>query len=253
MPSGLFSSARAPETTSHNVLISSDADVLPTEGCDEMTVLFSDRVDAGRQLGERLSEYAGADVVVLGLPRGGVPVAAKVAAALDAPLDVIVVRKLGVPRQPELAMGAIGEDGASVVNHQVVRRAGVTSSEMEATKRNEQVELRRRARRFRGERPRLDLAGRVAIIVDDGVATGSTAAAACQVARLHGAAKVVLAVAVAPTHAAGRLAADADAFVVLETPEPFRAVSEFFNDFTQTTDAEVVAFLTEAAAARFAR
>jgi len=217
-----------------------------------MAVLFNDRVDAGSRLGERLSEYAGHDVIVLGLPRGGIPVAAEVAAALDAPLDVIVVRKLGVPLQPELAMGAIGEDGASVVNREVVRRAGITPSQIAAVERTERTELQRRALQFRGEQPRRDLTGRVAIVVDDGIATGSTAAAACQVARLHGAAKVVLAVAVAPTHAAGRLATNADEFVVLETPEPFRAVSEFFDDFTQTTDAEVVDLLTHAAA-RFAR
>jgi len=214
---------------------------------DAMTVLFSDRVDAGSRLGVRLSEYAGPDVVVLGLPRGGIPVAAGVAAALDAPLDVIVVRKLGIPLQPELAMGAIGEDGASVVNREVVRRAGITPSQMAAVEQTERAELQRRARKFRGEQRRLDLTGRMAIIVDDGIATGSTAAAACQVARLHGAAKVVLAVAVAPTHAAGRLAANADEFIVLETPEPFRAVSEFFDDFTQTSDAEVVELLAHAA------
>ena len=159
---------------------------------------FRDRAAAGRRLAERLGYLADEDVVVLGLPRGGVPVAFEVAAALQAPLDVIVVRKLGVPYQPELAMGAIGEDGVLVLNDEVVAIAGVAEAELAALERSERAGLERLAMRFRDGRARAPLAGRTAVVVDDGIATGSTARAACQVARAHGAARVVLAVPVAP-------------------------------------------------------
>jgi putative phosphoribosyl transferase len=208
--------------------------------------LFSDRTDAGKRLAERLAPLATKDVVILGLPRGGIPVAAEVAEALDAPLDVIVVRKLGLPFQPELAMGAIGEDGARAINHAVVSRAGITVSEMAEVEQAERKELERRAQRFRTARPRLDLTDRTVIIVDDGVATGSTATAACQVARLHGAAVIVLAVPVAPAHAGEQFSNDADEFIALETPDPFHAVGQFYADFAQTTDAEVVDLLATA-------
>ena len=155
---------------------------------------FLDRTDAGRRLAQRTLHLRGENVVVLGLPRGGVPVAAEVARALRAPLDVIVVRKLGVPVQPELGMGAIGEGGVRIINPEVVAIAHVTDAEIAAVERRERAELERRARRFRGERRRTPLTGRTAIIIDDGIATGSTARAACQVARAQGAARVVLAV-----------------------------------------------------------
>jgi putative phosphoribosyl transferase len=203
-------------------------------------VLFVDRIDAGRRLAGRLGHLRDADPVVLGLPRGGVPVAHQVAEALDAPLDVIVVRKLGVPFQPELGMGAIGEDGVRIVNPEVVRAARVTDDEIAAVERRERAELERRARRFRGDRPRVPLEGRTAIVVDDGIATGSTARAACQVARAHGAARVVLAVPVAPPGWTDRLGADADELVCLETPEQFWAIGQWYGDFTQTSDGEVV-------------
>ena len=146
---------------------------------------FRDRVDAGRHLAEvvQRAEVGDGDVVVLGLPRGGVPVAFEVAQALGAPLDVIVVRKLGVPFQPELAMGAIGEEGVRVVNEEVLRSSGLDIVDVDAVERRERVELERRAGQYRGDRPRLDLRDRCAVIVDDGIATGSTARAACQVAR----------------------------------------------------------------------
>ncbi|MGB8857837.1 MAG: phosphoribosyltransferase family protein [Ilumatobacteraceae bacterium] len=209
--------------------------------------MFTDRVHAGQRLADRLQQLRGQPVVVLGLPRGGVVVAFEVAAALHAPLDVIVVRKLGVPSQPELGMGAIGEDGARIINEEVVRLAGVTEGEIAKVEERERVELERRARRFRGTRPRVPLEGRIALVVDDGIATGSTARAACQVARQHGAARVVLAVPVAPPGWTERMAGAADDFVCLVTPDPFFAIGQFYDDFSQTTDDEVVACLEQAA------
>ena len=210
---------------------------------------FRDRVDAGRHLAEvvQRSHAGDGDVVVLGLPRGGVPVAFEVAQALGAPLDVIVVRKLGVPFQPELAMGAIGEDGVRVVNEEVMRSAVLDADDMDAVERRERVELDRRARAYRGERPRLDLRGRCAVIVDDGIATGSTARAACQVARAHGAARVVLAVPVASRLAALALRDVCDDMLWVDLPEPFYAVGEWYADFSQTTDEQVVELLRLAA------
>jgi len=211
-------------------------------------VPFVDRVDAGRRLAGRLAYLRDEDVVVLGLPRGGVPVAFEVARALEAPLDVIVVRKLGVPFQPELGMGAIGEEGVRVINDEVVRAALVTPAELEEVEQRERVELERRARRFRGDRPRVPLTGRTAVVVDDGIATGSTARAACQVARAHGAARVVLAVPVAPPDAVSEFRRLVDEVVCLETPARLWAIGQWYRDFSQTSDDEVVALLEQAAA-----
>ena len=211
---------------------------------------FLDRSDAGRRLANRMLHLRGEDVVVLALPRGGVPVAAEVARALGAPLDVIVVRKLGVPVQPELGMGAIGEGDVRIINPEVVAITHVTDAEIAAVERRERAELDRRARRFRGDRPRTPLAGRTAVIIDDGIATGSTARAACQVARAQGAARVVLAVPVAPPSACAALAADADEVICLETPGHFLAIGEWYQDFSQTSDREVVSLLQRAAAER---
>ncbi len=208
---------------------------------------FINRVDAGRRLAARLQRLRGDQVVVLGLPRGGVPVAYEVAIALGAPLDVIVVRKLGVPFQPELGMGAIGEDGVRIINEEIVRLAGVSDSELAHVEVRERAELERRARRFRGDRPRISLEGRTVVVVDDGVATGSTARAACQVARAQGAARVVLAVPVAPPDWEDRFGTDADEFVCLETPEPFYAIGQFYANFDQTSDEEVIDCLEQAA------
>ena len=204
---------------------------------------FADRVEAGRRLAAQLAYLRGGDLVVLGLPRGGVPVALEVARALEAPLDVIVVRKLGVPFQPELGMGAIGEGGVRVLNAEVVRLAGVSSEELAAVEEQERAELERRAKRFRGDRLPVPLEGMTVVVVDDGIATGSTARAACQVARAQGAARIVLAVPVAPPDWAGRLAGEADEFVCVDTPEPFFGVGQFYADFSQTTDDEVTACL----------
>ena len=209
--------------------------------------MFADRVDAGRRLAAVLEHLRGQDVVVLGLPRGGVPVADEVARALGAPLDVIVVRKIGVPFQPELGMGAIGEDDVRIVDVGVMEMTGSTDREFRAVEARERAELDRRSRRFRGDRARVPLVGRTALIVDDGIATGSTARAACQVARAHGAARVVLAVPVAPPGWEERIGTDADELIALETPDGFRAIGQFYRDFSPTPDEEVVACLRRAA------
>lgn len=208
--------------------------------------IFADRVDAGRQLGRRLAELRGQDIVVLGLPRGGVPVAFEVAAALDAPLDVIVVRKLGLPYQPELAMGAIGEGGARVLDQEVLAHARVDENELQAVEDHERAVLENRVVQFRKGRTRQDLTGRIAIIVDDGIATGSTARVACRVARTLGAARVILAVPVAPAETLANLT-EPDEVICLATPRQFTAVGYHYRDFSPTEDDEVVQLLDLAA------
>jgi predicted phosphoribosyltransferase len=206
---------------------------------------FVDRADAGRRLAELLSDLRQPEVVVLGLPRGGVVVAAEVARALTAPLDVIVVRKLGVPIQPELAMGAIGEDGVRIVTDDVMRRAAVTPEQLEAVERQARAELDRQAELFRKEHARVPLGGQTALLVDDGIATGSTAVAACQVARAHGAAKVVLAVPVGSPDAVTALSGVADEVRCLYTPGWLGAIGQFYRNFSQTSDRQVVDLLRE--------
>lgn len=212
------------------------------------TPVFADRTDAGRRLAEALRAELGGDArvdaLVVGLPRGGVPVAAEVARALDVSLDVIVVRKLGVPGHEELAMGAIGEGGVRVLNDDVVRQTGVTAAEIDRVERAERVELDRRVGAYRGSLPRRDVAGRAVVVVDDGIATGATARAACDVARAQGAADVVLATPVAPHGWERELAGVADRYVAVHTPITFGGVGQFYADFRQTTDAEVLAALT---------
>jgi putative phosphoribosyl transferase len=210
--------------------------------------MFANRADAGRRLADRLAaaedEYpADAPLVVLGLPRGGVPVAFEIAKVLDAPLDVIVVRKIGVPHQPELAMGAIGEGDVRVVNEQVVHRARVDDAQFAKVEARERKELARRAEHYRAHRDRVPLVGRTALIVDDGVATGSTARAACEVVRAEGATRVILAAPVAPPSVISSLRQVADDVIVLESPEAFFAIGEFYDDFTPTPDEEVVRLL----------
>ena len=205
--------------------------------------MFEDRADAGRQLAAALADHASPDVVVLGLPRGGVPVAWHVARALGAPLDVILVRKLGVPYQPELAMGAVGEGGARVLNNHVVARCRITQEELARVEAREGEELARRVERFRGGRPPVDLEGCTAVIVDDGIATGATAKAACRVARARGARRVVLAVPVAPPHAVRSLRKVADEVVCLSSPHWFSAVGEAYRSFDQVSDSEVAVLL----------
>jgi putative phosphoribosyl transferase len=207
---------------------------------------FVDRADAGRRLARELDFLRGKDLVVLGLPRGGVPVAFEVAKSLGAPLDVIVVRKLGAPGQPELAMGAIGEGGVRILNTGVLCAAGVEARQIAMVEWAERAELRRRVHRLRGDRRRVSLAGRSAVIVDDGMATGASAAAACRVARAAGAASVILAVPVASPAAAARVQADADEVVCLDTPEHLFAVGQWYDHFPQLTDEEVTALLASA-------
>ncbi len=207
---------------------------------------FLDRADAGWQLAERLERFRDAHPVVLGLPRGGVPVAYQVATALDAPLDVIVVRKLGVPFQPEVAMGAIGEDGVRVLDRRILAQAGVSEVEVADVERRERRELAARLTRYRRGRERIDLTGRTAIVVDDGVATGSTARVACRIARLLGASSVVLAVPVGPVQTLHEFP-EADEIVAVSEPERFVAVGHHYEDFAPTSDDEVIALLDRAA------
>jgi putative phosphoribosyl transferase len=208
---------------------------------------FPDRCEAGRRLAERLSGLRSSRPLVLGLPRGGVPVAFEVARALHAPLDVLVVRKLGVPFQPELGMGAVGEDDVRVLNPEVLREAGVTDAQLAEVEARERAEVEQRAARLRRGSPAVPLTDRTVVIVDDGLATGGTARAAIHVARARGAARVVLAVPVAPPDTVASLSREADDVISLETPEPFFAIGGWYVDFTPTSEQEVVDLLAAAA------
>ncbi len=209
-------------------------------------MLFIDRADAGRHLAQRLRYLRGTDVVVLALPRGGVPVAFEVAEELRAPLDVIVVRKLGVPFQPEYGFGAIGEGGARVIDDRVVQLTRLTGPEMAAVEAREHARLDRRVSQLRGDRTPVPLAGHTVIVVDDGIATGSTAQAACMVARARGASRVILAVPVGSIQAAASLRRTADEVVCLHTPARFSAIGEWYDDFSQVSDEEVTVLLGKA-------
>ncbi|AKK29293.1 phosphoribosyltransferase [Mycobacterium sp. EPa45] len=204
---------------------------------------YADRADAGRRLAGWLLGYRDRDPLVLGLPRGGVPVAYEVAKVLGAPLDVLVVRKLGVPTQPELAFGAIGEGGVRVINESVLRHVPVSEAEIAEVETAQRAELQRRVERYRGDRPPQPLAGRVVIIVDDGFATGSTARAACLVARAQGAAKVVLAAPIGSPDTIVELGSHADEVVCPGAPQYFSAVGQGYDNFHQTSDEEVTTLL----------
>lgn len=204
------------------------------------TRTFTDRTEAGWELGAATAErLAAADAVVLGLPRGGVPVAAGVAHALDAPLDVFVVRKLGAPGQPELAIGAIASGGVRVLNDRVLAALTVSAEQLEQVTCRERAELERRERAYRGDRPPVDVAGRTAVLVDDGLATGATVRAAVAAVRAQSPAAVVVAVPVGARDSCAAVAAVADGLVCLRMPEPFQAVGAHYGDFSQTSDEEV--------------
>jgi predicted phosphoribosyltransferase len=210
---------------------------------------FRDRSEAGRALAAKLTRYSGRpDVIVLALPRGGVPVGFEVARALDVPLDVFLVRKLGVPGHRELAMGAISTGGVRVLNADVIHELGIPMSAVDAVERIERAELERRERDYRGSRPPPDLEGRAVLLVDDGLATGSTMRAAVAALRQQRPAEIVIAVPVAPPSVCEDLSADADRVVCAETPEPFSAVGLWYQDFSQTTDEEVRNLLNESSA-----
>ena len=202
--------------------------------------LFRDRRDAGRLLAAKLGTYANRpDVLVLALPRGGVPVAYEVARALGAPLDVFLVRKLGIPGHEELAMGAIASGGGRVLNDEVVRALNIPDRVIDAVAAREAQELARRERLYRGGRPPLDVRGRTVILVDDGLATGATMQAAVKAVRQQRPARLVVAVPIAPPETCEELRTEADEVICAVTPEPFHAVGLWYQDFSQTTDEEV--------------
>ena len=214
-----------------------------------MDTSFRDRHDAGQRLAAKLTRYANRpDVIVLGLPRGGVPVAYEVALAVDAPLDVFLVRKLGVPGQEELAMGAIASGGVRVLNEEVVRTLGIPDEVVEAVAAREQRELERRHRLYRGKPPAPRVEGRTVILVDDGLATGSTMRAAVAALRRQRPARIVVAVPVGAPQTCEDFRDEADEAVCARTPEPFHAVGAWYEDFSQTTDEEVRELLGRAAA-----
>jgi len=208
--------------------------------------IFANRREAGLELAAALESLRGQDVVVLAIPRGGVEVAAAVADALEAPLDVVIPRKIGAPGNPELGLGAVAE-GVEVLDERLIRMLGVDQAYLRAEIAAQQEETARRSAAYRRGRQPVDVEGKVALVVDDGVATGGTAAAAVRWARRKGAARVVLAIPVAPRDAVHRLEAEADQVVALATPEPFFAVGQWYTDFPQVSDDQVVGLLSERA------
>lgn len=212
-----------------------------------MTKLFLDRVEAGQQLAEHLIEYADRqDVMVLALPRGGVPVAFEVAKKLKAPLDVILVRKLGTPYQEELAMGAISSDGVTILNQDLIHELGISSKAVNQAIAREEKEIQRRLKLYRPHHEPLDVKGKVVILIDDGIATGSTMLAAIEAVKTMGAQKIVIATPIAPPDTIQQLHYEADQVVCLYAPERLYAIGNWYEDFTQTSDQEVQELLTEA-------
>lgn len=211
-------------------------------------MLFRDRAEAGQQLAAKLEKYANRpDVLILALPRGGVPVAFEVAQALHAPLDVFLVRKLGVPGHAELAMGAIASGGVRVLNDEAVRMLGISDEVIESVAAKEHKELERREHAYRGDRPAPKVRGRTVILIDDGLATGSSMRAAVAALRQQGPARIVVAVPVGATETCAELKAQADEIICAATPAPFHAVGLWYDDFSQTTDEEVHDLLEKAA------
>ena len=206
---------------------------------------FRDRAEAGRRLAAALASYRNQQPVILALPRGGVPVAAEIAAALDAPLDLVLVRKIGVPFRPELAMGAVVDGKAPLIvrNEDVIALAGLSEAEFDAECESELAEIERRRRRYLGSRERVEIAERTAIVVDDGIATGATTRAALCATRLRKPKRLVLAVPVAPTDSLNAMREEADDVICLEDHELFGAIGYFYDDFRQISDEEVIEIL----------
>ena len=210
--------------------------------------MFINRVDAGRRLSTKVARYANCeDVLVLGIPRGGVPVAFEVARAIHAPLDILLVRKLGVPGQRELAMGAIASGGARIINWQLIAGLGVTQDQVAETIADQEAELQRREELYRGVRSGIPIQGKTIILVDDGIATGSSMLAGIQALRTLRPKKIVVAVPVAPTHAEADFSGVADEFICLDQPEEFYGIGQFYHDFSQVDDLEVRALLERSA------
>jgi len=211
---------------------------------------FRDRTEAGKLLAEALSSYRDQKPIILALPRGGVPIGAEIAAALDAPLDLLLVRKIGAPMQPELAMGAVVDGAEPIVvrNADVIRLLGIDAASFDAVCQSELAEIERRRQRYLAGRPPLEVKDRVAIVVDDGIATGATIRAGLQATRKRQPKKLVLAAPVAPPETLVELQHEADEVVCLESPHFFGAIGAFYADFSQVSDEEVIALLAEAAA-----
>jgi putative phosphoribosyl transferase len=215
-----------------------------------MITRFRDRTDAGLALAERFAGLSGEDCIVLALPRGGLPVAAEVARALHAPLDILNVRKLGVPFQPELAMGAVSTGGVRVLNDEVISSANISKDQVELATSRERMEIERREQLYRGGRPAPEIAGRTAIIVDDGIATGATVRAAIAVVRAQKPRRIVLGVPVAAASTVKELSADVDQIICVIAPEDMFAIGLWYDQFPQLTDADVRAFLTGVSSSR---
>lgn len=211
-------------------------------------MIFKNRQEAGRELATRLAKYANReDVLVLGVPRGGIPVAFEVASALHVPLDIFVLRKLGVPGHEELAFGAIGSGGVRILNADIVDQLGISELDIAAATKEQTKELERREQRYRGNRPPLDVRGRTVILVDDGIATGASLRAAIHAIRKMTPAAIVAAVPVAPRTSCHLIRREVDELVCLDTPEFFFAIGEFYRDFSQVSDEQVVELLDRAA------
>jgi putative phosphoribosyl transferase len=222
--------------------------LLARAGEDHEDMVFDDRRDAGRRLAAQLLPLVGGGPIVLALPRGGVPVGVEVARALHAPLDVLTVRKLGAPQNPELAVGAVAEDGTAVLDAAMARRVGMTQAQLDRTLASERRELRRRMKRFRGERAPADVRGRQVVIVDDGLATGLSDLAAVRALRARGAGQIIVAAPVGSREALSLLGEEADRVLLLSIPQELLGVGRWYRDFSAVSDAEVLALLAEARA-----